>query len=492
MTLDTNRLGGLRQRQLVVIVRRGLKLRTTVKGLDFSEAAEEAQSLSQFVRSQGFAMRPLFGENEQHLQDEAESLMAFTSRHIPDLSVFYRVDTSDDHLDQLAKDFLNFRETVEAAYVKPPLRLPRAPGTEINPLTNETPITENYTDRQGYLCAAPAGIDAVYGWGFPGGTGKGVKIIDIESAWRFSHEDLSRNQGGLVGGHSPEGRNARNDRNHGTAVLGVIRGEKNGFGVTGICPESSVRAVSVNGFNFGSGPAIRQAANMLDPGDIILIELHGAGPRYDFQDRDDLLGFIPLEFWEDDFVAIQFATAKGVIVVEAGGNGSENLDDELYDMIPDGFPKTWKNPFRRKNRDSGAVLVGAGAPPSGRYGLDRSRLTFSNYGSIIDAQGWGEEVTTCGDGKLQGGIDEDRWYTDDFNGTSSASPIVVGALGCIQGILRAARKRPLVPIEARELLRSMGSEQQDSAGDRAENERIGYRPDLRKLIPEALKAVEGK
>ena len=92
-------------------------------------------------------------------------------------------------------------------------------------------------------------------------------------------------------------------------------------------------------------------------------------------------------------------------------------------------------------RDSGAILVGAGAPPPGTHGRDhgpdRSRLDFSNFGARVDAQGWGEEVTTCGYGDLQGGTNEDLWYTDTFSGTSSASPIVVGALGCLQGVLRA-------------------------------------------------------
>ena len=94
-------------------------------------------------------------------------------------------------------------------------------------------------------------------------------------------------------------------------------------------------------------------------------------------------------------------------------------------------------------------MVGAGAPPPGTHGrdhgADRSRLDFSNYGALVDAQGWGREVTTTGYGDLQGGSIEDLWYTDQFSGTSSASPIVVGALGCVQGFLRAAGRAPLTP-----------------------------------------------
>ena len=134
-------------------------------------------------------------------------------------------------------------------------------------------------------------------------------------------------------------------------------------------------------------------------------------------------------------------------------------------------------------------MVGAGAPPPGthgrNHGSDRSRLGFSNYGALIDAQGWGREVTSTGYGDLQGGRNRDEWYTDTFSGTSSASPIVVGALGCVQGVLRRRGRIPLSPARARELLRTTGSPQQDETG-RPRSQRIGNRPNLRQLIQRAL------
>jgi subtilisin family serine protease len=228
---------------------------------------------------------------------------------------------------------------------------------------------------------------------------------------------------------------------------------------------------------------------MLSPGDIILIELHRAGPRFNFQVRNDQKGYIAIEWWPDDFDAIKYATNKGVVVVEAGGNGAENLDDALYSTRPADFPASWTNPFNRANRDSGAIIVGAGAPPLGTHGrsldIDRSRLDFSNYGSAFDTQGWGREVTTCGYGDLQGGTsNEDAWYTDTFSGTSSASPIVVGAIACVQGVLRAQGKSPMTPAEARNCLRTTGSPQQDALG-RPASQRIGNRPNIKQLISRA-------
>jgi len=138
--------------------------------------------------------------------------------------------------------------------------------------------------------------------------------------------------------------------------------------------------------------------------------------------------------------------------------------------------------------------VGAGAPPlntHGRnHGPDRSRLDFSNYGSIVDAQGWGREVTTTGGrhdnpGDLQGGTDENKWYTDRFSGTSSASPIVVGAVGCCQGALKAVGRPLLTPADVRDLLRTTGSPQTDEPS-RPATQRIGNRPDLEGMLTQVL------
>ncbi|HEY2716931.1 MAG TPA: S8 family serine peptidase, partial [Solirubrobacterales bacterium] len=273
-------------------------------------------------------------------------------------------------------------------------------------------------------------------------------------------------------------------RDHGTAVIGEFGGDRNAIGVTGISPNANTRAISIFGSRMGSAQAITQAANALSAGDIILIELHAPGPRHGFENREDQLGYIGVEWWPDNFDAIRYATGRGVIVVEAAGNGAENLDDALYEQRPADFPPTWTNPFNRANRDSGAIVVGAGAPPPGTHGHDhgpdRSRLDFSNYGALIDAQGWGREVTTCGYGDLQGGGNEDIWYTDEFAGTSSASPILVGTLAALQGVARA-NGQTLTPADCRAHLRATGSPQQ-AAADAPVSQRIGNRPDLRALI----------
>jgi Subtilase family/Repeat of unknown function (DUF5648) len=431
-------------------------------------------------------LTPLFGAAESRTQLEAAELAAAGAPDVPDLSVYYRAEAPDDQLEAVA-EALRADPRVEAAYIKPAAELPDREIERPSARADAAPpATPDFTSRQGYLGAAPGGVDARYAWTLPGGRGANVRIIDVEGAWRFSHEDLLQNQGGVIGG---EPSTDLGWRNHGTAVVGEFGGDDNGRGVAGLCPEANVRAVSIFGNGMGSAAAIRNAANALRAGDLLLIELHRPGPRFAFAGRPDQRGYIAVEWWPDDYDAIRYATSRGVVVVEAAGNGAENLDDPIYDQRPAGFPATWTNPFRRGARDSGAIIVGAGAPPPGTHGRDhgpdRSRLGFSNFGALVDAQGWGREVTTTGYGDLQGGPSEDVWYTDQFSGTSSASPIVVGTLGCLQGILRARGVAPLSPSGARALLRATGSPQVDAPG-RPAAQRIGGRPNLRELIARAL------
>ena len=428
------------------------------------------------------ALRRLFDQTEAALLGQTAAIAAATSAMVPDLSLYYTAEVPYEEASRLVEDLAK-EALVDAVYIKPPAEPAGLFDDELVTLTTEAPpATPNFVVEQGYLGPAPGGIDANYAWTHPGGTGVGVNVIDIEGAWRFTHEDLLLKLSGVVGGIPTTNLDWRN---HGTAVAGEISADHNGLGVDGICPDAMFGGISIFGPGQGSANAIKQAADHLKAGDIILIELHRPGPRYSFQPRWDQKGYIAIEWWPDDFDAIQYATAKGVIVVEAAGNGTENLDDGIYNNPAPGFPASWTNPFNRGNRDSGTIVVGAGAPPPGTHGAnhgpDRSRLDFSNYGALVDAQGWGREVTSTGYGDLQGGSDENKWYTNHFSGTSSASPIVVGALGCVQGGLKAAGQTLLTPANARSLLRTTGSPQTDAPGWPA-TQRIGNRPDLRGMF----------
>src|SRR4051812_3282519 len=457
-----------------------------------SVTGADTGSLNALLETAGARMQPLFGLSEDRLRGMAPAAQppSGTNGHsgpVDDLSVFYRVEAPGDRLAGLATELLA-HESVQAAYVKPAASVPSA-GVQTAPQLNAMepdagdapPASPSFSSRQGYLGVAPAGVDATFAWTTPGGGGKGVRIIDCEWGWRFTHEDLLQNQGGVVAGTSST------DTDHGTAVLGVISGDRNAIGITGIAADAVISGSSFN--DQSSAAAIRAAADKLAGGDIILLEIHRPGPNAP-SPLNGQLGFIAIEWWPDDFAAIRYAANKGIVVVEAAGNGFENLDAAIYDTRPAGFPASWRNPFNPVNAQSGAVVVGAGAPPPtthGRdWGPDRSRLDFSNWGRRIDAQGWGREVTSTGYGDLQGGTNSDLWYTDQFSGTSSASPVVVGSLAATQGVLRARGHRVMNADAARRLVRASGSPQV-AAPSRPARQGIGFRPDLRQRIPAAAR-----
>jgi subtilisin family serine protease len=336
---------------------------------------------------------------------------------------------------------------IEEAFVPPTITLPSA-GAHADSCPISTPSFESY---QGYVGPAPFGIDAPAAWqrGIRGG---GVWFADVEGAWNGSHEDLPGDRithaGGIQIGDASW-------RAHGTAVLGEVVGRDNGKGVVGIAPDvERVFTSSIGGTSVAD--AIDTAAEQLRPGDVLLIELQGAGPRG---------RYLPVEFWDDNFEAIREATTRGVIVVEAAGNGGEDLDHKSY-----------KGKLSRGKRDSGAIMVGAGGPPRPGFS-DRERLDFSNYGTRVDVQGWGRKVATLDYGDLQDCSDDfHRHYTGEFSGTSSASPIVAGAAVLVESYAKQ-QGRLASPAEVQALLTRTGTPQ---AGNTKEH--IGPRPDLARAL----------
>src|SRR5205823_6345313 len=136
-----------------------------------------------------------------------------------------------------------------------------------------------------------------------GVTGKGVWFADIEGGWNSAHEDLPGERITNVHGE-PTGD--LHWRAHGTAVLGEVVGKDNGKGVTGIAPdvERVFTASIFDGGMYDVADAIDDAAEAMRPGDVLLIELQGTGPRG---------GYVPVEWWDDIYEAIRAATDRGVV-----------------------------------------------------------------------------------------------------------------------------------------------------------------------------------
>lgn len=432
---------------------------TPTQGIAAPSAAAEAPARSLNKVLAGFDLERVvshFGLKEKVLATRAAAVTSPTARVSADFAQSGVMQIVPKHGKDAKAIAARLRRAnaVWSAYVAPrPVPAGAAEGS--------SPDSRNFEPAQGYLHSAPNGIGAMDAWATPGATGKGVTICDIEGNWNLSHEDLPAGIP-LIGG------TVINDlgwRNHGTAVLGEMVAKRGATGCVGIVPDAKavVHSAIVGGV-FNTAAAINGAAARLKAGDVILIELQATGPNNKY---------VAMQYWDDVFSAIVAATAKGITVVEAAGNGNENFDLPIFTGT--GLQKL-----------SGAIVVGAGIPPTNffdhfnnydKIGVQRSRIWFSNHGKIVDVQGWGWHVTTLGYGDAQGGASEDRWYTHRFSGTSSASPIVTGAVAALQGVAKAKLGAPLTPAKLRSLLLTTGSTQTAGPGVPT-TERIGRLPNL--------------
>jgi len=429
-------------------------------GLTAEQVDSDARRVQALIASNFHArgLERLFTIAEDVLAVRRANGEARSGRELADLDLYYRAaighKATQSDVDSLVAS-LNALPSVELAYAQPRPEL----------AVDIPPTTPNFVGDQGYLDPAPDGIDAGYAWSFFGGRGAGTSIVDVELAWRTTHEDFPNlfHQGGTQS-------NDLGFRNHGTAVLGVIAAPANGYGITGIVSDASVGYESAGPvFDLANVPgAITRAAIAAGVSGFVVIELHYPGPATPNSPCNCSFGqcdYVPMEFFQADYDAIADATAGGTIVVEAGGNGATNLDDAVYNGI-----------FNRFIRDSGAILVGAGEPG------DRSATCFSNYGSRLDLQGWGRFVATLGYGDLfNGGGDENQFYTATFAGTSSATPIVTGAAAAVVGV-SLAYGQPYgyrSPTEIRQILGDTGTPQTGTLW-------VGPLPNLAQAIPRVL------
>lgn len=361
----------------------------------------------------------------------------------PDFSSWYQVVVPAGTAPEELVKALNAHDLIETAYVMRP-----GPPPVVN--AADDPRSAN----QGYLGAAPNGIDARYAWGFAGGDGAGVGFVDMEQGWNLNHEDLAAAGITLMSGIN----NAYFW--HGTSVLGEIAMVDNALGGVGIAPAASGRVVSQQrtAMSYNTPDAILSAVAGMAFGDVLLLEA---------QEYDPVGGlyYWPVEIADATYDAIRLATALGIVVVEAGCNGGYDLDayanlagKKIFDRTSADF------------RDSGAIMVGAGSSA-----VPHTRLGFSNFGSRIDCYAWGENIDTA---STDNAGTDNLAYTTGFGGTSGASPMIVGAALIVQGLAQAALGYRFSPRELRRILAgSTGTASANPAVDK-----IGIMPDLHAIM----------
>lgn len=311
----------------------------------------------------------------------------------------------------------------------------------------------------------------------PDATGTGVRIADVEYEWLASHLDLAAK---ALPAASPTGLPAGYQaRDHGTAVLGVLGGTSDGVGITGIAPDATLLPTSpfISG-TYRPRDAIAAAAAGLGPGDVLLIELQasiGGGTM------------VPIEVYPEVRAEIAKAVARGIVVVEPAANSGADLATITLDASLGANP--WA-PGTAGEDDSGALIVGGGGSGSPLLNVptvgDLQRTPESNYGARVNVQGYGAGVVTSGYSDLPL-ADADSAYTACFDGTSSASATVAGAVAAVQGAAIARFGSPLTPDEVTTLLEETGLPQVGAPGDGS----IGPRPQVAAAI-DAIASVRGR
>lgn len=441
--------------ELAVTVSRGV--------LQFENGSGVPDELKQILNSLEWVSP--YGDNYLSLRDKyKETTGSKKSTRIRDVSSRFnaRLTPSGIDLQEIISSLRRYEE-VEYVYripdvVMPPRMVTKERGYMIPP---------DYESNQGYLNAGPAGVDAHYVWETFGNRGSGVSIVDIEYDFSMTHHDLP--DVNVIGGVPYTGFG----NHHGTAVIGQYGSLQNNFGTTGIASDATCHFhyAFINSFNLDYGTAVVNSAAALNPGDIILVEAQTGGPNYSGSGQD---GLIPIEWFEPWYDGVVFAVdVYDVVVIETAGNGGENLDAAIYTNHPDAP----HNPFLPQN-NSGAIIVGAGhAPPQFEgSGVARSRMWYSNYGSRLDLQSWGERIYTTGYGSIYNAEGEDYYYTSSFSGTSGATPIVVGAAALLQAQSKNVTGNVLTGRQIRDVFVATGAPQQSGANPVTQH--IGPQPDL--------------
>ena len=246
-------------------------------------------------------------------------------------------------------------------------------------------------------------------------TGKGARIHFSDGGIYSNHEDLRANPNFKIVRPEPN-----SNPDHGTASVGVMLATRNGIGVTGISHDCELylydnRAKATKNHYATPKELLRQ----VEPGDIVGINRQSANLHV-------LHTFLPSLQDEVWWAVCRELTRRGAVVVNAAGNGSSKTDREAGTAANTGVDLSqW--PYFTDHGDADAILVGA------CQFWDGKPMHYSNHSyryRMLNA--WGIGVATLGYGKLQDKPGKDRDYTDNYGGTSAATPMVTGALCLIQ------------------------------------------------------------
>jgi hypothetical protein len=271
------------------------------------------------------------------------------------------------------------------------------------------------------------------------------------------------------------GTNRNTSFAHGCAVLGIVLAIDNTFGIAGIAPNTTAAVISyfdprINENSprviFNIADRIAAATATLGLGDVLLLEVQVPGTV------DGRRSVIAPESEQGIFEAIRLATAVGITVVEAAGNGNALLDN---------FIAGGQRVLSRGVRESGAIMVG-----SSTSAVPHSKFATSNFGTRIDCYAWGENIVTSGNPATPT-QNNAFWQGPFFGGTSGAAPIIAGVCLLVQH-LKVIKDGPATRLNARDMRRIVSAPGNGTPSFLV-SDMIGSMPDLAKIIPNEFPGI---
>ncbi|MBK4995470.1 S8 family serine peptidase [Pseudomonas sp. S37] len=277
--------------------------------------------------------------------------------------------------------------------------------------------TPDFEARQNYLDEPGSrwrGLNIRKAWA-GGVTGKGARIHFSDAGLFPEHEDLQGNPDlkivSLASNHDPS---------HGTASAGIILAKRNGTGATGISHDSELYLYNNRDQDAQRNyQALKDLLRNVEPGDIVGINRQTAH-------IDVLSTMLPSLHDKAWWVVMQQLSQRGAVVVNAAANGSSQTLAGKGTRQSEGVDlSNWH--YFKNHGDAGAILVGA------CHSYDGKPHAYSNHHypyRMLNA--WGDSVVTLSYSDLQDFPGDNRDYTYTYAGTSSATPMVCGALSLIQ------------------------------------------------------------
>ena len=265
-----------------------------------------------------------------------------------------------------------------------------------------------------------------------------TKVAIMDSGVDFEHPDLKNKledgfnmvhpgETGNPGTYNPnDPQNAMygsSGYSHGTNCAGVAAAEGNEIGTVGICPWCGIYPVTYMEGGMGTMESSSDEKLMEvytkyteDP-EIVAINC-SFGPMAGFGDIPASEGEIKShkKFMEGG------RNGKGGVIVYASGN--DGVDASYTGIL------SYKFKMKRGEKDVESQVVTVGASSAWD-----TRVTYSNYGDMLDIVAPSLSIQPAigiATSYLTGyGEMEDKDYTNQFSGTSSATPVITGAFGVI-------------------------------------------------------------